>query len=67
LGQLQADRQFTLRPAFAQAQFADLRADHIQLRWLFINAGTLAIANRQSCRLYLPLLGGICLTTNLEM
>jgi hypothetical protein len=54
---LQAGRQFTLRPAFALAQFSDLRADHIQLRRLFCNAGTLATANGQSCRLYLTLLG----------
>jgi len=53
--QLQFDRKLVLRPSLLLAQFSHLRADHIQLRRLFFDAGTLATGPGTACRLYLTL------------
>ena len=64
--QLQFDRKLVLRPSLLLAQFSHLRADHIQLRRLFFDTGTLATAHGQSWRLYLTLCGGILLDRESE-
>jgi len=46
-----------LRPSLLLAQFSHLRADHIQLRRLFFDAGTLATGPGTACRLYLTFCG----------
>jgi hypothetical protein len=63
---LQFDRKLVLRPSFLLAQFSHLRADHIQLRRLFFDAGTLPTGHGISWRLYLTLCGGILLDRELE-
>jgi hypothetical protein len=50
---LQFDRKLVLRPSLLLAQFSHLRADHIQLRRLFFDTGTLATGHGVACRLYL--------------
>jgi len=59
--QLQFDRKLVLRPSLLLAQFSHLRADHIQLRRLFFDTGTLATGHGAACRLYLTFCGWNCL------